>query len=146
MERRKCRKLLFEDEIFDVVLSIFEHMFAPLHPQVAIKEMIRVTKPGDCIAFSTWPFDLINGKLFKVIAKHLSANTTSIYSHNQIEQQQQTPPSPIQMGDPEIIQRLLVDGCSNGTIKDIPFEREVVKISVLSLNHYWKIRAQDQIH
>jgi ubiquinone/menaquinone biosynthesis C-methylase UbiE len=115
-------------------------MFAPSHPQVSIKEMIRVTKPGGCIAFSTWPFDLINGKLFKVMAKHLPANTNSIYSHNQIEQQQ-TPPSPMQLRNPEIIQRLLVDGCSNGTIKDIPFEREVVKIPILSPNHYWKMMS-----
>ncbi len=35
--------LPFEDESFDVVLSSFGHMFAP-HPEVAIKEMLRVTK------------------------------------------------------------------------------------------------------
>ena len=65
-------------------------MYAP-HPQIAIKEMIRVTKPGGCIAFSTWPFELVYGKLFKAMAKHLPANTTnSIYSSsNQSEQQQQ---------------------------------------------------------
>jgi ubiquinone/menaquinone biosynthesis C-methylase UbiE len=31
----------FEDEIFEIVLSNFGHMFAP-HPQVAIKEIMRV--------------------------------------------------------------------------------------------------------
>jgi ubiquinone/menaquinone biosynthesis C-methylase UbiE len=31
----------FEDEIFEIVLSNFGHMFAP-HPQVAIKEMMHV--------------------------------------------------------------------------------------------------------
>jgi len=45
--------LPFEDEIFDVVLSIFGHMFAPSHPEVAMKEMIRVAKPGSRITFST---------------------------------------------------------------------------------------------
>ena len=54
MERRKCRKLLFEDEIFDVVLSSFGHMFVSSHTQIAIKEMTRVTKPEEGrIAFST---------------------------------------------------------------------------------------------
>ena len=83
--------LPFEDEIFDVVLSSFGHMFAP-HPLAAIKEMIRVTKPGGCIAFSPWAFELVNGKLFKTMARHLPANTkNSICSSNhQSEQRQQT--------------------------------------------------------
>ena len=70
--------LPFEDKVFDVILSNFGHMLRP-HPQIAIKEMIRVTKPGGCIAFSTWPFELVNGKLFEAMAKHLPANTNSIY-------------------------------------------------------------------
>jgi hypothetical protein len=105
--------------------------------------MIRVTKPGGCIAFSTWPFELVNGKLFKVMAKHLPANTNSIYSStsNELEQQQQQQipaPSPMQWGNPERIQKLLVDESSDITIEDIHFERGFVKIPVLSPNHYWK--------
>jgi ubiquinone/menaquinone biosynthesis C-methylase UbiE len=129
--------LPFEDEVFDVVLSSFGHMFAP-HPEAAIKEMMRVTKPGGSIAFSTWPSELVNGKLFKAMAKHLPANTNSIYSDNQSEQKQQIQPPPIQWGNPEEVQRLILDGGSNGTIEDIHFERGVVKIPVLSPNHYWK--------
>jgi ubiquinone/menaquinone biosynthesis C-methylase UbiE len=130
--------LPFENGIFDVVLSSFGHMFAP-HPQVAIKEMIRVTKPGGRIAFSTWPFELVNGKLFKAMANHLPANTNSIYSSsNQIEEQHQTQPPPMQWGNPEKVQRLLLDGDCNVAIEDIHFERGVVKIPVLSPNHYWK--------
>ncbi len=37
--------LPFGDDSFDVVLSSFGHMFAP-HPEVVIKEMLRVTKSG----------------------------------------------------------------------------------------------------
>jgi len=137
-KEENVENLPFEDEIFDIVLSSFGHMYAP-HPQVAIKEMIRVTKPGGCIAFSTWPFELVYGKLFKVMAKHLPTNTNSIYSNNHLEeQQQQTQSSPMQWGNPEKVQRLLVDGDSNDVIEDIHFERGVVKIPVLSLNHYWK--------
>ena len=129
--------LPFEDKVFDVILSNFGHMYAP-HPQIAIKEMIRVTKPGGCIAFSTWPFELVYGKLFEAMAKHLPANTNSIYSSsNQSEQQQQTQSSPIQWGNPETVQRLLLDVGSNDNIEDIHFERGVVKIPVLSPNHYW---------
>ena len=130
--------LPFDDEIFDVVLSSFGHMFAP-HPQIAIKEMIRVTKPGGCIGFSTWAFELVYGKLFKAMSKHMPANipTFSIYSSNQSEQQQQQPPSPMQWGNPDTIQRLLVNRSSDEILKDIHFERGVVKIPVLSPNHYW---------
>src|SRR5437762_5497353 len=46
--------LPFPDGAFDVVLSQFGHMFAP-RPEVAIREMLRVLKPGGTIAFSTWP-------------------------------------------------------------------------------------------
>jgi len=70
-------------------------MFAP-NPKVAIKEMICVTKPGGRIAYSTWPFELVNGKLIKAMAKHMPANTTTfIYSSNQSEPQKQQPPSPM---------------------------------------------------
>jgi ubiquinone/menaquinone biosynthesis C-methylase UbiE len=127
--------LPFENEKFDAVLSSFGHMFAP-NPQVAIKEMIRVTKPRGCIAFSTWPSELVNGKLFKAMAKHVPANTeNSVYSSSQSEQKQQ--PSPMQWGNPENIKKLLVDGSSDLTIGDIHFERGVAKIPVLSPNHYW---------
>jgi hypothetical protein len=109
--------------------------------------MIRVTKPGGCIAFSTWPFELVQGKLFKVMAKHLPANTNSIYSStsNELEQQQQqqqqqqipTPP-PMQWGNPERIQKILLEEGSNNVLEDVHFERGFVKIPVLSPNHYWK--------
>jgi ubiquinone/menaquinone biosynthesis C-methylase UbiE len=132
--------LPFEDEVFDVVLSSFGHMFAP-HPEVSIKEMVRVTKPGGSIAFSTWPSEIVNGKLLKAMAKHLPANTNSIYSDNQSEQKQQpTSPSPIQWGSPELIHRLILE-CSHDTIGDIHFERGIVKIPVLSPNHYWKMMS-----
>jgi hypothetical protein len=96
-----------------------------------------VTKPGGRIAFSTWPFEIVNGKLVKAMAKHMPANTTtSIYSSNQSEPQQQ-PPSPMQGVNPDTIQKLL-NGLNKDAIIDIHFEREVVKIPlVLSPNHYW---------
>ncbi len=56
--------LPYEDESFDVVLSSFGHMFAP-HPEVAIKEMLRVTKIEGRIVFSTWPSEMINGFCLK---------------------------------------------------------------------------------
>ena len=42
-------------------------------------------------------------------------STTSIYTSNHSEQQQQ--PSPMQYGNPEVIQELLLDGSSDGTTR-----------------------------
>ena len=44
----------------------------------------------------------------------------------------------MQWGNPDTIQKILVNGgSSDETLKDIHFERGVVKIPVLSPNHYW---------
>jgi SAM-dependent methyltransferase len=113
--------LPFEDEVFDVVLSSFGHMFAP-HPEIAIKEMLRVTKPRGRIAFSTWPAELINGKLFDIMTKYITNSSNSSVS-------------PSQWGIPQVIEKRLVE--SNFKVKDIHFERGVINKPVLSPNHSW---------
>jgi ubiquinone/menaquinone biosynthesis C-methylase UbiE len=45
--------LPFPDNSFDIVFSSLGHMFAP-RPTIAAEELIRVTKVGGCIAFTTW--------------------------------------------------------------------------------------------
>jgi ubiquinone/menaquinone biosynthesis C-methylase UbiE len=58
------------DASCDVVLSQFGHMFAP-RPEVAVKEMLRVLKPGGTIAFNTWPPELYTGRMFQVMGRYL---------------------------------------------------------------------------
>jgi ubiquinone/menaquinone biosynthesis C-methylase UbiE len=119
--------LPFEDESFDVVLSSFGHMFAP-NPEIAIREMLRVTKrDGGRIAFATWPSELINGKLFEAMAKYVSSSSSISPS---------TIPSPMQWGNPEVVQKRL-----GNSVKKIHFERGLVKIPLLSPNHYWKMMS-----
>ncbi|MGQ0534567.1 MAG: class I SAM-dependent methyltransferase, partial [Methanobacteriota archaeon] len=55
-----AEELPFSDGEFDVVLSQFGHMFAP-RPEVAVKEMLRVLRPGGTLAFATWPPELFTG-------------------------------------------------------------------------------------
>ena len=62
--------LPYPDASFDVVLSQFGHIFAP-RPAVALKEMLRVLKPGGRIAFSTWPPEHFTGRMFTFIAGYL---------------------------------------------------------------------------
>ena len=60
--------LPYNDASFDYVLSQFGHMFAPRH-DIALSEMLRVLKPKGIIAFSTWPPELLTGRLFALTAK-----------------------------------------------------------------------------
>lgn len=126
----------FGDGFFDVVLSSFGHMFAP-HPELAIKEMLRVTKSGGRIAFATWPPEHANGKLFDVMAKHVPVSSATIA--NTASANNLSPPSsPMQWGTPEVIhKRLGVDS----NVKNIHFERGVINKPVLSPNHYWKMAS-----
>jgi ubiquinone/menaquinone biosynthesis C-methylase UbiE len=61
--------LPFPDVAFDFVLSQFGHIFAP-RSDVAVREMLRVLKPGGTIASSTWPPELLIGGVFATMAKY----------------------------------------------------------------------------
>jgi SAM-dependent methyltransferase len=54
---------------FDVVTSQFGHMFAP-RPEVVVKEMRRVLKPGGRITFATWPPEHFVGRMFALVGRN----------------------------------------------------------------------------
>jgi SAM-dependent methyltransferase len=112
-----AQNLPFEDETFDVVLSTFGHMFAS-NPELATKELLRVTKKGGRIGFATWPPELAIGSIFRVNAKHLPKNPNA-------------PPSPILWGNPEIVRERL------SGVSEIYFERGTSIYPILSPNHFW---------
>jgi ubiquinone/menaquinone biosynthesis C-methylase UbiE len=62
--------LPFEDASFDRVISVFGHMFAPRHRQVA-DEMLRVCRPGGAIVTATWTPEGSVGSLFGVTAAYM---------------------------------------------------------------------------
>ncbi len=62
--------LPFEDASFDVVLSIFGHMFAPRHERAAA-ELARVLRPNGRIGLCTWIPEGSIGQFFGTIAKHM---------------------------------------------------------------------------
>jgi len=108
--------LPYEDANFDVVISQFGHMFAP-RPEVAVKEMLRVLKPGGRIAFSTWPPELVVGKMFALVGKYAPP----------------PPPGaspPPQWGDPNIVRERLGDA-----VKDVRFDRAQMRVQTLSVQH-----------
>ena len=109
--------LPYKDGEFDVVLSQFGHMFAP-RPEFAIREMLRVLKPGGRIAFSTWPPELMVGRLFQVTGKYLPP----------------PPPGaapPPAWGEPTVVRERL-----GAAVTNIEFMREEMTIPALSPAHY----------
>jgi SAM-dependent methyltransferase len=110
----------FPDNSFDVVFSSLGHMFAP-RPAVAAQELIRVTKVGGRIAFTTWPPEHAIGRMFATIAKYVPPAPNS-------------PPSPMKWGIPEEVRERLGNG-----VKDLHFERGVVSVPLLSPNHFWQL-------
>jgi SAM-dependent methyltransferase len=112
----------YADAMFDVVLSQFGHMFAP-RPDVAIAEMLRVLKPGGRIAFSTWPPELLVGRMFFLVEKYLPPPAGA------------APPS--SWGDPNVVRQRLGD-----IVEGVEFNCEEMLAPTLSPQHY---RAQLEI-
>lgn len=109
--------LPFDDGAFDVVLSQFGHMFAP-RPEVVIKEMLRVLKPGGVIAFNTWPPELCIGRIFSLVGSYSPPLAPGIS------------PSP-QWGDVGIVKQRL-----GAAVKDVRCDRDCMLFPAVSVAHY----------
>ena len=122
IEWKQCdaEDIPFPDNSFDIVFSSLGQMFTP-RPTVAAQELIRVTKVGGRIAFTTWPPEHAIGRMFATIAKYVPPPPNG-------------PPSPMQWGIPEVVRERLGNG-----VRDLHFERGVVNVPLLSPNHFWKL-------
>lgn len=107
--------LPYADASFDVVVSQFGHMFAP-RPEIAIKEMLRVLKPGGRVAFSTWPNDHFVGLMFGLVGHYIPAPPG-------------VPPSTA-WGDTSFVRERLA-----GATKDLSFDRSFILVPSLSPQH-----------
>lgn len=108
--------LPFADATFDAVLSQFGHMFAP-RPEIAAAEMLRVLKPGGRIAFSTWPPELLVGRLFTLTARYMPPPAVTV-------------PPPVLWGDPQVVLERLGTG-----VMDVVFDRPTAHFPALSVSH-----------
>ena len=77
----------YEDNSFDLVMTMFGAMFAP-RPEVTTSELVRVCKPGSTIAMANWTPDGHAGQMFKLSGKYLPPPPM---------------PPPVQWGVPEIV-------------------------------------------
>ncbi|HEX7058788.1 MAG TPA: methyltransferase domain-containing protein [Solirubrobacterales bacterium] len=108
--------LPFEDNGFDVVMSIFGAMFAADQHKAA-EELLRVCKPGGRIGMANWVPDGAVGSMFKTIAKHAPP-----------------PPgvdSPLLWGTEDRLRELFGDG-----IADLQVERAVSRQPFRSPEHW----------
>lgn len=110
-------QLPFGDGEFDVVLSQFAHMFAP-RPEVAIREMLRVLRPGGTIAFSTWPPELLVGRTMLLASRYVPPPPPGISS-------------PMLWGDPSFIQQQF-----GNSVDHITFDRQDILVPALSPQHF----------
>jgi ubiquinone/menaquinone biosynthesis C-methylase UbiE len=110
-------KMPFKNGTFDAVLSQYGHMFAP-KPELALSEMLRVLKPGGTIAFSTWPPDLMMGRMFSMAARHMSGPPPGVAS-------------PVQWGDPTIVRERL-----GSAVTDLVFDTGTMLTPALSPQHF----------
>ena len=115
--------LPFADASFDVVLSQFGHMFAP-RPQLAVKEMLRVLRPGGRIAFSTWPPEMYTGRMFALMGSYLPPPPEG------------AAPPPL-WGNPEIVRERLGDA-----VRDLVFDRDLLLTPGLSPDHLVELFEQ----
>lgn len=108
--------LPFEASAFDVVVSQYGHIFAP-RPDVAIGEMLRVLKPGGTIGFSTWPPDLMVGRIMALVGRHLPPPPPGV-------------PPPTMWGNPAVIAERL-----GNRVRDLAFDSATMRVGALSPAH-----------
>jgi SAM-dependent methyltransferase len=123
-EEGDAEALPFADAAFDVVVSQFGHMFAP-RPDVTLREMLRVLKPGGTIAFSTWPPELFVGRWFALMGRYAPPPPAGV-----------SPPA--QWGDPNIVRERLGAG-----VRDLMFTRNTMFYPTLSPHHYRQQMAEN---
>jgi SAM-dependent methyltransferase len=110
-------QLLFGDAEFDAVLSQFAHMFAP-RPEVAIREMLRVLRPGGTIAFATWPPELLVGRTMMLASRYMPPPPPGVSN-------------PMLWGDSSFIQQQF-----GKSVDNIVFDRQDMLVPTLSPQHF----------
>lgn len=111
--------LPFEDDAFDVTLSSVGHVFAD-PPDAAARELLRVTRPGSRLAFTSWTPTSVVPAMGRVLTEYLPPNPDA-------------PEPPFLWGDADVVRDRMGDG-----VADLEFETGTVLTPVLSPAHYWE--------
>jgi SAM-dependent methyltransferase len=98
IEQGDAEDLQFEDNEFDIALSLIGSMFAP-RPERVASEMLRVVKPGGKVIMGNWTPSGHVGEFFRVIANYVPP--PAIF------------PSPMLWGNPQEVKQRFGDGVSD---------------------------------
>jgi SAM-dependent methyltransferase len=90
--------LPYEDQSFDLVISMIGAMFAPRPEQVAA-ELIRVCRPGGRIVMANWTPEGFVGQMFKIVGKYAPPSPLMT--------------SPVMWGNEDIVRERLSDGVAH---------------------------------
>lgn len=91
--------LPFENDTFDITLSSVGHVFAN-PPGATARELLRVTRSGGRIAFTSWTPSSVVPAMGRVLPDYLPANTD-------------VPEPPFLWGDPGVVRERLGDAVNN---------------------------------
>lgn len=116
--------LPFPDDAFDVTLSCVGHVFAE-PPGATARELVRVTRPGGRIGFTSWTPSSVVPAMAKVVQGYLPPDPNPS-------------PPPVAWGDPDVVSERLGDG-----VADLSFETGTVLHNVVSPAHYWTGATED---
>lgn len=111
--------LPFDDDRFDVTLSCVGHMFA-VPADAAARELLRVTRPGGTVAFTSWTPSSVVPAMGKLMSEYLPPNPDA-------------PEPPFRWGDPTVVHERLGEATA-----ETRFETGTVWTPVLSPTHYWE--------
>lgn len=106
LEQGDAEALPYEDESFELVVSLIGAMFAP-RPERVAAELVRVCRGGGRIIMANWTPTGFIGELFKTVGKHLPPPTIM--------------PSPLKWGEEQIVQER--------------FQRDIVELRFAKRNY-----------
>lgn len=111
----EIEQLPFDDDAFDVVLLCFGPEVAR-DGDAAVRELLRVTKPGGRVAFASWTPAIES--IFLAPVKYLPERPKM---------------ADFSWGDPERVRERLGDG-----VRDLEFRSEVLPLYYRSPQHFWQ--------
>lgn len=112
--------LRFPEDAFDVTLSNLGHVYGD-PPDAAARELLRVTRPGGRIGFTSWTPTGLYPSMAGVIVTALSPDDLPDFSE-----------SPFLWGDPGTVQERL-----GSAVRELEFETGTVRYPALSPEQFW---------
>lgn len=116
--------LPFDDDAFDVTLSNLGHMYGD-PPDLAARELLRVTRPGGRIGFTSWTPASLYPSMAGVVVTVLSPDDLPDFSE-----------PPFLWGDSGTVRRRLGE-----SVEGLDFETGTVQYPALSPEHFWQQTA-----